>query len=229
MRYLVFILLAITASGCVHKSHEESNDALNNKYYSDYVLAYQAYGKIPLDSTLHAIQLYLEKFPDNSKALTFMARVYVDKQDLAKAEECYKKAITTDAQNGAALAALGTLYSWDGRYDSALMLIDKAIAVGDSDNYCFLNRAIISIKKNDISSAQKVTTHFVQLDTMDNQLLAHLAVVQKVLKNEGGMNQAVAILGKRNVTDTLLNRCLKEHISALEFFEQKRKLTTHAK
>ena len=229
MRYIVFILWVLTASSCVHKSHDESNDALNNKYYSDYVFAYRDYGKVPLDSTLHAIQLYLEKFPDNGKALTFMARVYIDKQDLPNAEKCYKKAIATDARNGAALAALGTLYSWDGRYDSALVLIDRAIAVGDSDNYCFLNRAIISIKKNDMAAAQKVVSHFAQLDTMDNQLIVHLAVVQKVLKNDESMKQALAVLSARNITDTLLNSCLQDHISALDFFERKRKPTSNGK
>lgn len=229
MRHLLLLFLVWGLSSCVHKSHDESNDALNNRYYSEYVFAYRDYDKVSIDSTLHSLQLYLEKFPNNSKAIAFLARVYLDKHDIPHAEAAYKRAIAVDARSSAALAALGTLYSWDGRYDSALLLIDRAIAIGDSNNYYFLNRAIINIKKNDLPAAQNAALHFIQLDTMDNQLIAHLAVVNKVLKNEQAMNKATAMLIQRKIIDTMLNSCMQDHITALEFFELKRKGITDGK
>ena len=223
IRKLLFVFILLSSlTACVNKPHEVSNDEINNKYYYDYVAMYKAYDSIPKDSTLAVLKRYLVKFPNNHQAWAFLGRVYIDLHQNAEAENAYRKALSYKPNYGPAMAGLGSMYSWDGRNDSALILINKAVSLGDSTTYNFLNLAIIHIKKGDTAAAQKANSFFVKLDSVDKSTAVYLVAVNKELKNDNKVAALQASLLRQGIKDSLLDLYLEGKLKAVDFFNKKR-------
>jgi tetratricopeptide (TPR) repeat protein len=229
MKHLIIgILLSLLLSACRHVDKAKENDYITDKYYSDYVLLYQAYGHVPLDSTMLALDRYLTQFPDNPKASTFKARVYLDMGLPLDAEHTYQRVLALKPTYSPALSGLGSLYGSQGKLDSAISLLSRSMAARDSSHYTPLSLAIVYYRKGDIEQVRHTMSHFAQVDTLDTTLGVYITAVQYAVGDSLYMHNAAALTRKK-CSDTLLDSLLHKQINALAFFDLKLKSTQHVK
>jgi len=217
--FIPLVILVCCIGSCKNKPGKYT-DEINNKYYHEYALIYNAYGKAPADTTFDQLKNYLDKFPKSFEGWTFLGKVYIDRHDYAKSETAYRTALNYNQKFGPAMAGLGVLFAWTGQLDSASMYLSKAIACGDSTQRNYLDLAIVDIKKGDTSAAQIVDSHFSKWDTLDNLSLICLVAANRELKKETNVTAILSLLQKRNVRDSLLDLYLDDKISGVEFFNQ---------
>ena len=234
MKNIHFILiLLLTLSGCRGKKHDPGNDRSNNEFYAEYVRIYSTYSKVPLDTTKAELARYLIKFPNNSSAWTFMARVCLDLDQQKEAEAAYRTALVHNPKYGPAMTGLGTMFSWIGKNDSAITLLNSAEANGDSGTYNFLNIAIVNLRRNDKAAAAQALSYFKKVDSLDDNLLEHLVVISHEV-NDSSLQQAALTalaghVGSDLNTDSPMTRYNQGKITAIEFFDEKRKQPYHGK
>ena len=80
----------------------------------------------------------LEKTPDNIPTRLELARVYSQLSDFASAEKQLERATTDAPNNATAWAAYGLFECERQQWTKALELLQKAVALGDSDGKTFL-------------------------------------------------------------------------------------------
>ncbi len=234
MKNSVIILICILfLSACRGKKHDPGNDRTNNEFYAEYVRMYSTYNKVPLDSTKAALQRYLVKFPNNSSAWTFMAKVCLDLNQKQQAEAAYRTALTYNPKYGPAMTGLGTMFSWVGKNDSAIALLNNAVANGDSGTYNFLNIAIVNLRRNDKAAAAQALSYFKKVDSLDDNLLEHLVVISHEVNDSILQQTALKALAGHGSSDpnqdSPMARYNENKITAIEFFDAKRKQPYHGK
>ncbi|HLP53168.1 MAG TPA: tetratricopeptide repeat protein [Chitinophagales bacterium] len=103
---------------------------------------------MPLDSTLHRLQQYLKQFPENADAWMLAGNMAYLQADYTLAINNYRNAIARQPTQSLYYSALGAVYNVQNKPDSAQKYLEKAILLGDSSAYTYLNTALLYIKIN---------------------------------------------------------------------------------
>lgn len=146
--YCLFFLLLLCA-GCRQKSDSPSTDPAQNPYYQLYKDIYMGRGQMPIDSTKLRLQQYLQQFPENADAWMLAGNTAYLEADYNLAITNYRHAIALQPGQSLYYSALGAVYNVKNEPDSAQKYLLKAVSLGDTSAYTYLNTALLYIKVND--------------------------------------------------------------------------------
>lgn len=141
-KHIAILLLSFAlVAGCNSKKKKE--DTETNAYYADYVAIYKSYKQVTADSTKHALEAYLKKFPLEAKAWSFLGTVYLDEKEYDKAVPVFQKAIVLDSNLAHPYSALGFLYYKKNDFRNAEVNYAKGLLKGDSSLQSSINRLVL--------------------------------------------------------------------------------------
>ncbi|HLP18908.1 MAG TPA: hypothetical protein VK174_01330 [Chitinophagales bacterium] len=135
--------------GCRQKTDSPSTDPAQNPYYQLYNQIYINRGQVPADTTKIKLQQYLKQFPENADAWMLAGNEAYVQADFNLAIINYRYAIARQPGQSLYYSALGAVYNVQNEVDSAKKYLLKAISLGDTSAYTYLNTALLYIKVND--------------------------------------------------------------------------------
>jgi Tfp pilus assembly protein PilF len=134
-----------------------------------YVLALAAFAVLTVQRNGQwrtAEGFYLETLrhaPNSYRLLNNLAVIYVQRQDNARAEELYKRAIVANPMETAAYNNLGWLYMNQGKHDDALALFEHAHALDEKYLYPYEPLIYLHRLKNNEPRARQLEKQFSRL------------------------------------------------------------------
>jgi protein O-mannosyl-transferase len=105
----------------------------------------------------------LRHAPNSYRVLNNLAVIHVQRNETAKAEELYKRAIVANPMETAAYNNLGWLYMNQGKHDEALPLFEKAHALDEKYLYPYEPLIYLYRLKNDEPRAHQLEEQFSRL------------------------------------------------------------------
>jgi tetratricopeptide (TPR) repeat protein len=140
----ILMLCVCVVSSCNFK--KKWKDTETNEYYAEYVNIYKSYKKTSVDTTKNALVAYLQKFPQEAKAWSFLGSVYVDQKNYIEAIQAFEKALSIDSNLANPYSALGFLQYKKKDIQSAKAFYLKGIAKGDSSLQTQINLLLVLSK-----------------------------------------------------------------------------------
>ncbi|MCX8082850.1 MAG: tetratricopeptide repeat protein [bacterium] len=129
MRYIFteIVLLSILISGCAHIPHSYKGRDI------------YAYGVIAerenrIDDAIHYYKQTIHKAGEDSYLYVKLGNLYLKKQDIPSAKQCFFRAIRIDPKRYEALFGLGFSYLLEKNYNLAVIYMERGLAL-DKENY----------------------------------------------------------------------------------------------
>lgn len=142
-----FSLPVILLSACSQTTANGSTDPVQNRFYNEYANIYNKLGHQPDDSTSYQLDRYLQEFAENADAQMLAGTLAYNRSDYTAAVSRYRIAINLQPTKSTYYSALGAAYNTLNQSDSAQFYLQKAIALGDTSGFTWLNISILNLKK----------------------------------------------------------------------------------
>ena len=159
----------ITSLPPAEKSISELKEDLRNNYQNLYKL-----GK--LKEALEAAEFFLNKFPYDSKGLTFTGNLYFKLTRFSDAINTFNKLLEIDPFSIQALSNLGTAYYRNNETDKAIDCYKKALKLKPDLSVIRFNLASIFIKTNKWQEAIKQYEDGLRYQSPNSRILNNLAL-----------------------------------------------------
>jgi tetratricopeptide (TPR) repeat protein len=91
--------------------------------------ALSAFQAAHLDDALNLVQKAIGLYPDYAEALTLRGVMNLQRGNTEKAEPDLQKAVELDYSDSRSFVALAALYNTEGKYDNALLILDRGMSV----------------------------------------------------------------------------------------------------
>jgi tetratricopeptide (TPR) repeat protein len=171
----IFLLSVTLLSACSAK--KKKDDTETNTYYADYVAIYKNYKLVSADSTKQALAAYLQKFPLEAKAWSFLGTVHLAQKEYDKALPIFQKAIVLDSNLAHPYSALGFLYYKKKDFANAEANYRKGLLKGDSTLQSSINRLVLHSFTSSADSCRKEIAQLQGKTIMEPQFLFAIGCV----------------------------------------------------
>ncbi|HRG89217.1 MAG TPA: tetratricopeptide repeat protein [Chitinophagales bacterium] len=142
-----FLIQVVLLSACSQTTANGSTDPVQNRFYNEYALIYNKLGHQPDDSTSYQLDQYLQEFAENADAQMLAGTLAYNRGDYQAAVSRYRTAINLQPAKSTFHSALGAAFNTLNQSDSANFYLQKAIALGDTSGFTWLNISILNLKR----------------------------------------------------------------------------------
>jgi len=125
-----------------------------------------------LDDFILHYESMLEKDPENPVLLNYLGNAYLDKGNLSKAEELYRKAIRIAPTFGNPHNNLATIYAFSGDFEKALGEYEKGLKYSDRKAPVFYNIGLCYMNMKDEESAKTYFAKALEIDPKNSDFIA---------------------------------------------------------
>jgi tetratricopeptide (TPR) repeat protein len=146
-----FALLCTLLAACNQNTANGSTDPAQNRFYNEYARIYNKLGRQPDDSTRLELDQYLKQFAENADARMLAGTLAYNRADYPAALGHYRAALALQPAKSVYYSALGAAFNTLNQADSASYYLHKAIALGDTSGFTWLNISILNLKTHNKS------------------------------------------------------------------------------
>lgn len=143
---LCIMLPCALLAACNQNAANTSADPAQNRFYNEYARIYNKLGHQPDDSTRVELDQYLNQFAENADAQMLAGTLAYNHTDYTTALSHYRAAVALQPAKGIYYSALGAAYNTLNQTDSAGYYLKKAVALGDTSGFTWLNISILNLK-----------------------------------------------------------------------------------
>lgn len=112
---------------------------------------------------------------DDINAILTVGALMYQQGRRAEAEDLFRGAVLLNKNNALARSALGTVLTAEGKHDEALIELNEAIRLNDTDISAHVNRAEIFLKRAEFKAASDDLKRAIELDPSQNDPAANRA------------------------------------------------------
>ena len=117
--------------------------------------AMSAFRKAKLDDAFSFVQQAIGMYPDYAQALALRGVMNMQRGETEKAEPDLQKAVELDYSDDITYVALASLYNSEGKFDSAIQILDRGMSVHPNSWQALSEKARAEIGKQEYDSALK--------------------------------------------------------------------------
>lgn len=117
------------------------------------------------DKMLAALEIEVEKNPQNASAWSQMGNIYFDNKKYQKAISAYRKSVEIEPNNANVMTDLGVMYRRAGQSKKALEVFDRAMQIDPKHEISRFNKGIVLLHDlNDLEGAIKAWEELVEVN-----------------------------------------------------------------
>jgi len=160
-------------------------DPLNDKIYYYMGAIYEKMNRI--EDAVNSFRKVIELNPKNADAYNYIGYMYADRNiNLKEALELIKKALELEPTNGAYVDSLGWVYFREGKFDEALIELEKACKLlkeqGIEDATVYEHLGDVYIKKDMIEKAREMYNKSLNLNKENESLKKKIDEIEKAIR-----------------------------------------------
>lgn len=125
-----------------------------------------------LDEFIASYESMLSEEPENPILMNYLGNAYLDKGDLKKAEELYKKAIQIAPSFGNPHNNLATIYAFTGFFEKALIEYEKGLKYSDRKAPVFYNMGLCYMNMGEKEKAKEYFSKALEIDPKNPDFVA---------------------------------------------------------
>lgn len=154
------------------------------------------------DKALDHLEKALHIKPDYAEAYYGLAKVHLHQYQFLDAEYAIRKAITINPQKVELYQLLAEIYHEQGDYKKSLFYLDHAIDIDSTHPHSYLNKGTLLMEMGEKIKAEEHFLKSADTPNIDNQILAHYALVQlhKVKAGNVSLKHLLSILHQSTQT-----------------------------
>ena len=175
-----------TFAEALHEAAAQGQEITNGRFYFEYGAAAERAGLY--DKAAELFKQSIDQDPaDAAEAYNYLGFMWADQgTHLDEAEDCIKRALAVDPDNGAYLDSLGWLYYRRGNYEQALTELLKAVqALKADDPVVFEHIGDTYTKLNQTAKAIEYWEKSLALDKTNKKLAARIAEAKSRISKSG--------------------------------------------